>query len=115
MQTIWQDRDNTIDLALELDGEVTNAPAALDATNKLYLLLRDLNGVETAFNSLSNPSYFEIATRRVGAQQLRVFSIGLGNAALATGEYECVVTLYDAIHTQGLVISEFRAQVRDAT
>lgn len=114
MQVIWTGRQNTIDLALELDDEPTDAPAALDATNKLRLRLEDKDGTVTTFDTQANPAYFAILQRYVKGSLLRVFALALGSAGLAEGDYDCVLTMYDATHTTGLVIHQFRAQVRDA-
>jgi hypothetical protein len=114
MQIIWLNRQNTIDLALELDELAINVPAALDSTNKLGLRMEDKDGVVNTFDSVTNPTYFSVIQRYVQGSLLRVFSIALGAAALNEGDYECVLTLYDAVHTLGVVIHEFRAQVRTA-
>lgn len=114
MEPIYIGRANTIDLALMLDGVPTNAPPALNATDKLSLRLEDKNGTATHFDSLANPSYFSVIARKTQGNLLRVFSIGLGNAGLVEGDYDCVLTMFDATHTTGIVINEFRAQVREA-
>lgn len=114
MQTIWTGRENTIDLALEFDGELTDAPQALDATNRLSLRVEDKDGIATVFTSLANPAYFDIVLRNVRGSRLRCFALALGAAGLAEGDYDAVLTLYDAVHTTGLVIHQFRAQVKDA-
>lgn len=114
MEVIWLNRANTLDGALELDGVPVDAPVALDVTNKLSLRLEDKSGTATVLDSVTHPPYFSIITRFVQGSALRVFSLALGAAGLATGDYDCVLTLFDATHTTGVVIHEFRAQVRDA-
>jgi len=114
METIWNGRTNSIEIVPTVDGIAVSAPAALDTVNKLRLRLEDKAGTVTPYDSQSNPTYFGITQRYVDGSLLRVFSLILGSAGLAAGDYSCVLTMYDSVNTAGVVIAEFRAQVRDA-
>lgn len=116
METVWLGRQNAIEMVLRADGVPFNAPNPLNSANKLRLLCtNDQTEVETALDSVGTPALFSTSTiRQVDGQNVRVVTLLLGASALVAGEYDCVLTVYDATYTTGLVVGEFKLSVRPA-
>jgi hypothetical protein len=65
MEIIYTSRQNSIDFGLALNGVSFSAPNPLNTTNKMRLLVVDSSGVQTVFDSIANPTYFDTSKRKM--------------------------------------------------
>lgn len=118
MDTVYLNRNNTIDKAIRVDGgSYISAPYPLDATSKVRLLLIDKDGTETALQSDDAQPYVSTEhTREKDGYTIRVVTIALGlrDPPLAEGQYDAILSIFSAQYPQGLVVGEFKIQVRPA-
>jgi len=113
---VYLGRQNAIQKGLkDLEGAWVDPPYPLDADNKLVLQLLDRDRTETEFNSVDDAALFSTSdTVKIGGEVVRPIQLILGDAGLAEGEYDAVLTAFTDDYPEGLAVGEFRIQVREA-
>lgn len=109
-QTIWLDRDNTIDMALLNRGVPQNATSMTSWSFHLYPLT---GGADVEITSAASPDAFDSTTSMlVGGVTVAILRLKMGHELIPAGAYKARVVGYDAGHTQGIVWGEFLVTAR---
>jgi hypothetical protein len=94
---IFLGHDNVIDLLLTADGDIVDISNTTRAT-----ALFD----STLIDSDTSMSVFDWSEGEDG-----ILHLTFGEESIPTGSYKVVITLYDAVHTDGIVWDDFRCRV----
>lgn len=113
METVYLSMQNTIDLAILVDGKPVDAPHPLSPINQVLLRLTDQDGTVRNYDSVAHPDYFSTTTQQmVGGKYVRIIKLQLGATGLPLGDYDAQVAVRDATYTAGIVVGEFPLQVK---
>lgn len=97
LETVYVNRDNTIDLALYENNVLIN--------HTTITRVQVLIGSRT-LDSYTNPNYFDMTS----ASKLK---LKLGGASLTDGQYKAQLVIYDAVNYNGIVWGELTITVRN--
>ena len=87
----WNDRDNTIDLLLKSGG------TEQDLSGVTRMVLQDVEGEWEVDEAVSASAF-----TRSGSVTGKV-TIALGDQDIAAGRYNVILTVYDAVNTNGII------------
>lgn len=99
MATIYKGNNNPIKLILRQGS----TPMDLSAYTKIELIVSDT----ITYDSVTNPTYFEVDTSRTGLLILR-----LGMSSITVGSYSPEVIYYDANNLNGISFGTFSLIVK---
>lgn len=101
-QTVYNGRDNTIELALLKDG------VAIDCTalTRCMVMTEASDGTIRTLDSQSDPEWFDCSHADKVVMRF-------GHAALTAGRYKATLIVYDTSRPNGIVWQDFVMVVRD--
>ena len=102
IETVYNDRNNTVDLLLKADGTAQ----ALDTITRMLVV--DQAGTFTIDSDVS-PDAFDWDPGTTGKVLL-----SLGDESVVAGAYECWLILYDPTNTDGIVWGGFILVFKDS-
>jgi hypothetical protein len=112
MESVYLNRQNTIDLAIVVDRIPRSAPFPLTGFNKVSLRIIGEDNSVTVYDSITFPTFFDTSVlRNVAGYSVRILRLSLGGSALPIGEYEMAVSVFDSTFVQGIVVGTIRIRV----
>jgi len=99
LETVYNGRDNSVDLLLKADG------AAQNLSFVTRMVVMDKAGAWTVDSSTA-PTAFDWTTGTTGKVEL-----SFGGQSITVGTYVCYLIVYDASHTNGINWGEFVLEV----
>ena len=88
---VWNERDNVVDLLLKSSGE------AQDLSGVTRMVLSDVDG-EWEVDEADDATVFDRSATVTGK-----VTITLGDEDITAGRYNVILTVYDAVNTNGVV------------
>lgn len=102
-ETVYNDRDNTIDLILKSDDVAIDLRTAESGINKVELVLSD----SLTIDSDDYPDAFDWETSGADGKLI----MQLGGCSIPAGSYKPYLVLYDEVNDDGIIWTRFRLKV----
>ena len=101
LETVYNGRDNSVDLLLKADGTAQN----LSFVTRMRVMDKDGSW---SVDSSTAPTAFDWTAATTGKVEL-----SFGGQSITAGTYICYLVVYDASHTNGINWGEFVLEVID--